>query len=42
MRDHARTLGGNLLLNTGPLGDGSIHPQDRETLIGLGRRRECA
>jgi alpha-L-fucosidase len=40
MRAHARALGGNLLLNTGPLGDGSIHPRDREALIGLGRRRE--
>jgi alpha-L-fucosidase len=38
--DHARALGGNLLLNTGPLGDGSIHPRDRETLVQLGQRRE--
>lgn len=36
MNKHARALGGNLLLNTGPLGDGSIHPQDHETLIRLG------
>jgi alpha-L-fucosidase len=28
----------NLLLNTGPLGDGSIHPGDAETLREVGRR----
>jgi alpha-L-fucosidase len=28
----------NLLLNTGPLPDGSIHPQDAETLAEMGRR----
>lgn len=32
-RQHA-----NLLLNTGPLPDGSIHPADHETLVELGRR----
>jgi alpha-L-fucosidase len=37
MCDHASSLGGNLLLNTGVRGDGSIHPRDREVLLGLGR-----
>ena len=30
--------GGNLLLNTGPLPDGSIHPEDVATLREVGRR----
>jgi alpha-L-fucosidase len=30
--------GANLLLNTGPLGDGSIHPEDEATLREVGRR----
>jgi alpha-L-fucosidase len=30
--------GANLLLNTGPLGDGSIHPDDERTLREVGRR----
>ena len=34
----ARSQGANLLLNTGPLGDGSIHPQDEATLREVGRR----
>lgn len=34
----ARTTGANLLLNTGPLGDGSIHPEDVATLKEVGRR----
>jgi len=38
MLKRAREQNANLLLNTGPLGDGSIHPQDRETLIEVGRR----
>ena len=38
MLKKAREQNANLLLNTGPLGDGSIHPQDRETLIEVGRR----
>ena len=29
----------NLLLNTGPLGDGSIHPDDVRTLQAIGKRR---
>jgi alpha-L-fucosidase len=39
MCSHARGLGGNLLLNTGVCGDGSIHPRDRETLLRLGEAR---
>jgi alpha-L-fucosidase len=35
----ARKAGANLLLNTGPLPDGSIHPTDVETLRAIGRRR---
>jgi alpha-L-fucosidase len=34
----ARQAGANLLLNTGPLPDGSIHPQDVATLRAMGRR----
>jgi alpha-L-fucosidase len=34
----ARGSGANLLLNTGPLPDGSIHPQDVSTLREIGRR----
>lgn len=34
----ARAAGANLLLNTGPLGDGSIHPQDAATFRELGQR----
>jgi len=34
----ARAANCNLLLNTGPLPDGSIHPQDVATLRELGRR----
>lgn len=30
--------GANLLLNTGPLGDGSLHPEDENTLRGVGKR----
>src|SRR5687767_9078835 len=34
----AWSQGANLLLNTGPLGDGSIHPEDEATLREVGRR----
>jgi alpha-L-fucosidase len=34
----AKTRGANLLLNTGPLPDGSIHPGDVKTLREVGRR----
>ena len=34
----AEKRGGNLLLNTGPLPDGSIHPDDVKTLNEVGRR----
>jgi alpha-L-fucosidase len=35
---HARSHGANFLLNTGPRADGSVHPADRATLLGLGER----
>jgi len=35
----AASIGANLLLNTGPLPDGSIHPEDVKTLREVGRRR---
>ncbi|MCF7817084.1 MAG: alpha-L-fucosidase [Kiritimatiellales bacterium] len=38
MLDHAKTMGANLLLNTGPLPDGSVHPDDVKTLAEVGRR----
>jgi len=38
MLAHARGIPANLLLNTGPLPDGSIHPEDVETLREVGRR----
>lgn len=38
MLEHAQQLGANLLLNTGPLPDGSIHPDDVATLKEVGRR----
>jgi alpha-L-fucosidase len=34
----ARAMGANLLLNTGPLADGAIHPEDVATLREVGRR----
>jgi alpha-L-fucosidase len=34
----ARRAGANLLLNTGPLADGSIHPEDAATLRATGER----
>lgn len=38
MLDRAKSMNANLLLNTGPLPDGSIHPDDVETLREVGRR----
>lgn len=37
MLEHADSVNANLLLNTGPLWDGSIDPVDRETLIEVGK-----
>ncbi len=36
MLKNARAIRANLLLNTGPLGDGSIHPVDRRVLLETG------
>ena len=38
MLDHAGKMPANLLLNTGPLPDGSIHPVDVKTLAEVGKR----
>jgi len=38
MLEKANDMGANLLLNTGPLPDGSIHPEDVKTLKEVGRR----
>ena len=38
MLKDARAIPANLLLNTGPLPDGSIHPEDVKTLKEVGRR----
>jgi len=38
MLKRARSMNANLLLNTGPLPDGSIHPDDVKTLREVGRR----
>ncbi len=38
MLKKANDMGANLLLNTGPLPDGSIHPEDVKTLKEVGRR----
>lgn len=38
MLDHAKSVNANLLLNTGPLHDGSIYPQDVKTLREVGIR----
>lgn len=38
MLANAGAIGANLLLNTGPLPDGSIHPEDVETLKEVGKR----
>lgn len=35
--EKARSLGANMLLNIGPRGDGSIHPEDKKTLTEVGR-----
>jgi alpha-L-fucosidase len=35
MLEHTKKIGANLLLNTGPLPDGSIHPDDLKTLSSL-------
>ena len=40
MLEDAGKAGANLLLNTGPLGDGSIDPVDEKVLREVGRRRE--
>lgn len=36
--EKAQSLGANMLLNVGPRGDGSIHPDDEKTLREVGRR----
>lgn len=36
--EYCRSINANLLLNTGPLPDGSIHPEDELTLREVGRR----
>ena len=38
MLEHGDKYAANLLLNTGPLPDGSIHPDDEATLIEVGKR----
>ena len=38
MLSRAKNLNANLLLNTGPLPDGSIHPEDIKTLREVGQR----
>ena len=38
MLSHTKEIGANLLLNTGPLPDGSIHPDDVKTLEEVGKR----
>ena len=38
MLRHAKAIECNLLLNTGPLGDGSIHPVEKAVLLEVGRR----
>lgn len=38
MLERAKSMGANLLLNTGPLPDGSIHPDDVKTLHEVGKR----
>ncbi|MDF7806467.1 alpha-L-fucosidase [Pontiellaceae bacterium B12219] len=39
MLANAKAKGGNLLLNVGPLPDGTIHPEDVITLAEVGKRR---
>jgi len=36
--EKARSVGANMLLNIGPRGDGSVHPNDEKTLREVGRR----
>ncbi len=36
--EYCQSIEGNLLLNTGPLPDGSIHGEDVATLREVGRR----
>ncbi|MHC4725848.1 MAG: alpha-L-fucosidase [Planctomycetota bacterium] len=36
--EKARSLGANMLMNIGPRGDGSIHPDDKKTLTEVGKR----
>ena len=38
MLEHADSVNANLLLNTGPLWDGSIDSVDKKTLLEVGRR----
>jgi alpha-L-fucosidase len=38
MLDNAQKMNANLLLNVGPLPDGSIHPEDVATLAEVGKR----
>lgn len=38
MLAHARSINCNLLLNTGLLGDGSVHPKERAVLLEAGKR----
>jgi alpha-L-fucosidase len=38
MLEKAKGMNANLLLNTGPLPDGSIHPEDVATLREVGKR----
>ncbi len=38
MLEHCDKYSANLLLNTGPLPDGSIHPDDEATLLEVGKR----
>ncbi len=42
MLERARAIPANLLLNSGPLPDGSIHPEDVKTLREVGRRLDKA
>ena len=42
MLQHAGKYNANLLLNTGPLPDGSIHPDDVTTLQEVGERLRTA
>ena len=42
MLGKAKGIDANLLLNTGPLPDGSIHPDDIKTLKEVGQRLKDA